>query len=1229
VGIVSEMGGHDANGWPAWVRTPYGTTHFHFSDVWLERTITIRHPDGGREAYGLYDLVSTNLIPSHFTSMPVSPLGTLENGYRNHANTLHWNRQQFAQLTTTNLIALGAGDFRRGRLRHWLNIPGYQGDYSHADTIAHEQDPSPDGVTDGQVTFYDYDGKAHIRTRGSQVLPGVVARLMPDGTTQSTRYERNSIGNITRTIERWSDSAGIQYRTNTFTYAANGIDLLLHVGPDGHREVGYAYDVAHPHQPVRLTNAVGEVTFFTYNAARQLTSITTPANEVTTHTYDANHRRLRTVVSHLSTPISTNQFTWSGGRLRTHTDPRGFTLTNTWDALGRLTRVDYPDGTSERHLYTFQASHGLANLAAAYPNGNGSANLLDRTAFVNRLGQTNFTTWDSLRRRAFTRDTRGTLTAYQYCDCGSPADVTVGSGISGLAETTSYAYDQQGRLLRVTHPGFGVETNVYDLPGRLVARGDALGWTTNVWDNLGRLVAVHRAAGLQLTNRYGIEDQLLVTRDAHGMATTNTWDQAHRLVARSTAAGSQTFGYTTGQSGPSNRTNELGHVMRWSRDASGRLTNEVSLELRGGSLVALSTNRYAYDGTGAMTDLWDGNSQRTQWRYDLQGRVSAKLYANNVTNLTYLYDALGRLTNRWSQAKGNTAYAYDAGGSLVTVNYPVSPDLSYAYDALGRLTNMVDAVGTTRYTHAHGLLTTEDGPWANDTVAWDYHNARIRSALRLQQTSTSWWTNSYAWDASRRLSTVTSPAGTFTYGYTGAGNLRSGYSAPGGSVTNVYDSLGRLTLTAWRNTSGTVLNAHGYELDAASQRTRQTRTNSTASHSHTLGYQYDGLGQVTHARATNNATGLPVSGELLGLTYDAAWNMTARTNGTTVNYAVNNLNQVTGDGGTYTYTYDSNGNRASREAGGGATVWLVYDDENQLIRQETDTWNTPEANRFRLEYVYDGKLRLRERRYFTWLNGTWYSSATDRYVYDGMLVVQERSTTAPTVSYTRGVDLSGGLDGAGGIGGLLARSHGFSSGTGAWSAHTAYHADGNGNVTALFSTSTGSQVGWYRYDAFGRLLGSSGTLAGANLMRFSSKPWMAPEVDDTAGMYYYGYRFYDPLTQRWPNRDPLEEEGGINLYGFVQNKPTGRIDISGLFGIDLEALLTGETNPTDEEFCEAYNAAAEYTSCWADCMKRLHLQAGAMVVGGITASLPYIRIPKKWWFLVISSGIGGGLTATG
>jgi hypothetical protein len=36
-------------------------------------------------------------------------------------------------------------------------------------------------------------------------------------------------------------------------------------------------------------------------------------------------------------------------------------------------------------------------------------------------------------------------------------------------------------------------------------------------------------------------------------------------------------------------------------------------------------------------------------------------------------------------------------------------------------------------------------------------------------------------------------------------------------------------------------------------------------------------------------------------------------------------------------------------------------------------------------------------------------------------------------------------------------------------------------------------------------------------------------------LYYYGYRFYDPVTGRWPSRDPIGERGGMNLYGFVGN----------------------------------------------------------------------------------------------
>ncbi len=48
----------------------------------------------------------------------------------------------------------------------------------------------------------------------------------------------------------------------------------------------------------------------------------------------------------------------------------------------------------------------------------------------------------------------------------------------------------------------------------------------------------------------------------------------------------------------------------------------------------------------------------------------------------------------------------------------------------------------------------------------------------------------------------------------------------------------------------------------------------------------------------------------------------------------------------------------------------------------------------------------------------------------------------------------------------------------------------------------------------------------------------------------YGYRYYDPNTGRWPSRDPIEEEGGINLYGFVENDGVGRVDVLGMFDLN-------------------------------------------------------------------------------
>src|SRR5262245_2751821 len=122
----------------------------------------------------------------------------------------------------------------------------------------------------------------------------------------------------------------------------------------------------------------------------------------------------------------------------------------------------------------------------------------------------------------------------------------------------------------------------------------------------------------------------------------------------------------------------------------------------------------------------------------------------------------------------------------------------------------------------------------------------------------------------------------------------------------------------------------------------------------------------------------------------------------------------------------------------------------------------------------------------------------------------------PVAGFMRRCDRTG----AGGIGGLLGRAHGCSSGN--WTTHRVYQGGENGNLTYMLNSSQ-SVVANYRYDPYGNLISSSGPLATNNVYRFSSK-----EVHVLSGMYYYGYRWYEPNLQRWINRDPLGELGGAN-----------------------------------------------------------------------------------------------------
>jgi RHS repeat-associated protein len=485
-----------------------------------------------------------------------------------------------------------------------------------------------------------------------------------------------------------------------------------------------------------------------------------------------------------------------------------------------------------------------------------------------------------------------------------------------------------------------------------------------------------------------------------------------------------------------------------------------------------------------------------------------------------------------------------------------SGTVRFAYDALNHLTNMVDAVGTTRYTYdAAGQLLTEGGIFTSDTMANTY-TSRQRVGLSLQQ-PTGAWTNGFGWDLAGRLTNVASKAGTFGYGYTAldgsfSGRLVQRLSLPSGAyATNNFDPVARVLDTVLKSSGGSNLDSALYGYTQGNQRTGYTNAAGTY-----VNYTYDSIGQLKAAAGSTPS-------ENRGYGYDAAWNLSCRTNnGAACNFWCDCRNQLTNTAG-FALAYDANGNLTNQVTDAyGDYMAYAYDDENRLI----DVQNLSVA--YETVFIYDGLGRLRIRQEYRGpptmsplvpTAGLPLVSVVN-YIYDGWRVIQERdSNNVPQVSYTRGLDLSGSLEGAGGIGGLLARSSGYSSGN--WTSHAYYHSDGNGNITCLVDTNQ-SVVASYRYDPFGNPLSKSGTLADANVYRFSSK-----EIHTNSLMYYYGYRFADPNLQRWLNRDPIADvafyeqlaahrswnerrslirESFDNAYVFAHNGPPYYSDPNGL-----------------------------------------------------------------------------------
>jgi YD repeat-containing protein len=207
---------------PEWVTsmaTPYGSTYFTFggSDVqnttflttgtspnrWLQVTL----PNGGHELYLFRQDCSDFLSASNWAVPSTSPLANnFDSVDQQYRNSFYWSPLQFGALSAAfqsgGPDALTTADYTLAQMRHWLKIAGNSS--QAGDTLSLERDPSPDGSTQGEVTWYDYSGRTSANVEGTNSQPTFVAQILPTGATHFTQRDYGTHGQPTKQIETFT-----------------------------------------------------------------------------------------------------------------------------------------------------------------------------------------------------------------------------------------------------------------------------------------------------------------------------------------------------------------------------------------------------------------------------------------------------------------------------------------------------------------------------------------------------------------------------------------------------------------------------------------------------------------------------------------------------------------------------------------------------------------------------------------------------------------------------------------------------------------------------------------------------------------------------------------------------------------------------------------------------------------------------------------------------------------
>ena len=653
---------------------------------------------------------------------------------------------------------------------------------------------------------------------------------------------------------------------------------------------------------------------------------------------------------------------------------------------------------------------------------------------------------------------------------------------------------------------------------------------TFTYDGLGRRTGVidpriGQATVAYYTSGTGKKGKIYTQTDAAGNTTTYDYTSSGRLAWVKNALNKYTY-YDYNTRGQVTRTwGDTGYPIEKGYDSYGQMT-------------MLKTYRA---GTGWTGSAWPtattGTADVTTWSYDASsGLVTAKTFADS-NSVSYTYTNDGKLSTRtWARTSGGnpltTTYSYDANtGERTGIDYSDSTqNITFSYTRTGQQYQVTDSVGTRTFAYNAALQQTTEtivGGLYSKTITRDYATTGMVNRYAGLHIGIEYDVD-YGYDTYGRFSTITNGGDVYTYGYLANSDLIASLTYPNNIKVDYAYEANRDLITQVKNTynTNTIISQYDYTYDAIYRRNDVDWSGTAFSGSDTITYGYNDRSELTSADATTNANyNFAFAFDNIGnrssySTYETGSQVSS-------SYTANNLNQYTAvnDGTAYSLSYDNDGNITSLSTGGNPLLTGTWNAENRLISIES-----PDT---KLEFKYDYMGRRVEKKVYSGSTGSWTLNTHLKFVYNEYEQIEE-------------------LDGANSNAILKKRIWGLSKLIADVHGSTAYYAvgDANKNITEYLDRSGAIQA-HYEYSPFGKITKKTGIMQNDFDFRFSS------EYHDTeTGLVYYNYRYYSPSLGRWLSRDPIEEEGGYNLYGMVNNNPICYIDCNGQwFHIAIGAVI--------------------------------------------------------------------------